>query len=362
MSIDITVKVFVDYLAKMLYNKAQKDFMRARRLVNMNDSDLNLLLYRVSSFYYNDNLSQNEIAKIEKVSRSQISRLLIMARERGIVEIKLSLPPMDTATIEAKLAEALSISNVMVSQTRQSDKNGRDNGVSRLATYASSLIPSLLEDCGTIGLGWGRTIYNISTQLPINRESRNKMFLPLVGNSGTHNPFLQTSSIVNWFSERFAASAFYANFSCIYHKGMLPDAYFDESIGQLNRYWDSLDAAVFSVGPKPEDDSFYISEVEAAGISREKAWYKCVSGEMLGHLYSTEGQIEWTELIPQEYQFVGISLNKLKNISKAICVATGAEKIDALIVAARNGFFNTLITDQITGQMILDRIDELEKK
>ncbi len=324
----------------------------------MNDNNLNLLLYRIAGYYYNDNLSQNEIAKIENVSRSQISRLLIMARERGIVDIRLCLPEMDTEATEKKLSELLSVPAVMVSQSVPSGKTSGDDEVVKLSTFASSLLPELLEDCSIIGLGWGRTLYNISMQLPIVRKPADKLFLPLVGNSGTHNQFLQTSSIVNHFSERFAASAFYANFACIYNTGLLPKSYFEASIGQLNRYWDTLDAAIFSVGPRPEGDSFYIDEVEAAGISRKSDLYQRVTGEMLGHLYGSDGQIDWSDHIPKDYEFVGVPLSKLRKTPKTICIATGIDKVEALIHAARNGYFNTLITDQMTAQGIIEHLEE----
>ena len=53
--------------------------------------DLELLL-KVAQLYYEQGLTQNEIAKKLFISRSNISRLLAQAREAGIVEIKIHYP------------------------------------------------------------------------------------------------------------------------------------------------------------------------------------------------------------------------------------------------------------------------------
>lgn len=41
------------------------------------------LIYRIARYYYLENLSQNEIAQIEQISRSKVSRLLERARANG---------------------------------------------------------------------------------------------------------------------------------------------------------------------------------------------------------------------------------------------------------------------------------------
>ena len=50
------------------------------------------LLLKVAQLYYEQGLTQNEIAKKLFISRSNISRLLTQAREAGIVEIKVHYP------------------------------------------------------------------------------------------------------------------------------------------------------------------------------------------------------------------------------------------------------------------------------
>lgn len=316
-----------------------------------NEKNLDLLLSRIAGYYYNDNLSQNEIAKIENVSRSQISRLLIMARERGIVEIKIHVPQMDDKKMEKELRKKLGLKKVYICPSSASNKADSEQN---FTTYAANLMPELLEKSKTVGLGWGRTIYNISSKLPILNDQGEKLFLPLLGNSGTRNPYLQTSNLVSRFAERFFADAFYLNFACIYRKGSFPREYVDQTLGQLDTYWNKLDAAIYGVGPRPEGESIYISEVEAIGISTENLGYQSASGELLGHLFNANGFIDPnTLLMNDQYNFLGISAEQLLKVPKTICVAIGDEKVVPLIDAATNKLYNTLITDHATADAIL---------
>lgn len=210
---------------------------------------------------------------------------------------------MPTDEMESKLEKFLGLKKTMVVESKATSRNTNaeyDINLD-LVTYATALMPSLLEDSKLIGLGWGRTIYNIAVQLPVARENSKKLLLPLVGNSGTTNPFLQTSSIVNIFAERFATSAFYPNSSFIYFKDTEQESLISESLEQLNEYWKNLDAAVVSVGPKPENESFNISEVKALEFPCEELLSQNIAGEMIGRLYNGNGQINWADFIPRGY-------------------------------------------------------------
>ena len=56
--------------------------------------DRTTLLTQVALLYYEEGLTQREIARRLSISRSKISRLLTEARNEGIVEIKVERPIM----------------------------------------------------------------------------------------------------------------------------------------------------------------------------------------------------------------------------------------------------------------------------
>lgn len=322
----------------------------------MRKNDNLLSLYRVANYYYNENLSQNEIAKLEGASRSQISRLLIKAREQGIVDISIKLPKnVSLDDLGSKLQKTLGIEKAIIAETSafECTLETEDDILDDVCTFASALLPSLLEDSKNIGLGRGRTIYNISLQLPVTKYPESKMFIPLTGNSGAYYNALQTSAIVNRFSERFCSSGFYLNFPCFKVKAEPASDYERESLKMLHLYWGSLDAAVFSLGKVMDSGMRYFDEIPQDYLNLNAL--EQASGEIYGQFYSEDGALELLEERVR-LSYIGMPLDDLKKVRNSICIACGVQKISPIIVAARNGYFNTLITDNLTAEMIIKAI------
>lgn len=51
------------------------------------------LLLRAARLYYVEGRSQREVAERLQLSRSAVSRIIIAAREQGIVEFRIEIPP-----------------------------------------------------------------------------------------------------------------------------------------------------------------------------------------------------------------------------------------------------------------------------
>src|SRR5690242_7912036 len=71
--------------------------------------DRDVLLAEIATRYYVYDQSQQEIAEQFDISRSNISRLLKEARERGIVEIFIRHPLGRDARLEGRLIERFSL-------------------------------------------------------------------------------------------------------------------------------------------------------------------------------------------------------------------------------------------------------------
>ena len=72
-------------------------------MVKLSPLEETRLLVKVSKFYYEEGLSQDEIIKRLNLSRSKVSRLLQQARDEGIVQISVVAPKHLCSDIEIKL-------------------------------------------------------------------------------------------------------------------------------------------------------------------------------------------------------------------------------------------------------------------
>src|SRR5271157_452493 len=83
--------------------------------IKMNERlDLTTTLVEVAHFYYEENLSQQEIADRLNVSRSLIALYIKKARDQGIVRIEIVDPKNNLESVSAQSQEKLSLHHVSV--------------------------------------------------------------------------------------------------------------------------------------------------------------------------------------------------------------------------------------------------------
>ena len=68
-------------------------------MVNIATTNKTQTALEICHLYYEDGLSQNEIAEKLKISRPTISRLLTFAKENGLVQIKVMDPKQDLSLL-----------------------------------------------------------------------------------------------------------------------------------------------------------------------------------------------------------------------------------------------------------------------
>ena len=90
-----------EYINAMV--KAQKSIAQRR------------LMVRIAKMYYYDNMSQQAIADVLEISRSNVSRLLRMSREMDIVDIRIN----DASLKSIEISEKLNIVHQTVSKRRR---------------------------------------------------------------------------------------------------------------------------------------------------------------------------------------------------------------------------------------------------
>lgn len=310
------------------------------------------MLYRIAKYYYQDKLSQSEIAQREHLSRPHISRLLDKARECGIVQINIVFPEeMQSSKIRKELIEGLGIEDALIAFVPGETKPSSAKISMNIATAAAQKLPSLLKGCKTVGVGWGRTVYETSRQLPFSDENGKATFVPLIGISGEDSPYLQINTILDRFAEKFGAESFYTNIPAIRENDIKLSEIEEMRYARLQQYWDKLDAAVIGLGIPPQEGKFLISEVSQE--YKQMMARSNTIGDILCQFFYADGRVIDFKSYYEQFSF---PVHKLRYIDKVICLAGGEAKVEGIITAARNGFYKTLVTDNVTAKMILDRL------
>ncbi|MBN9023752.1 MAG: MarR family transcriptional regulator, partial [Rhizobiales bacterium] len=114
------------------------------------------LLFTVARLHYEKDLSQREIAAQLKISAATVSRLLRRAREEGIVRIEIGAFT-GTEDLAAELADVLGLAHVAIAQSAPAG-----GSLAAIAGPVGTLLrEAQLGARSVLGLGWGRTVWEI---------------------------------------------------------------------------------------------------------------------------------------------------------------------------------------------------------
>lgn len=308
-----------------------------------------LTILRIAKYYYLDNLSQQEISDKENIHRSQISRILKLARELGYVQIRISSPESDNAeSLSKQVKQKLGLREVYIAPSLTPQAEQEDS----LHFFAARYLEELLAHSKKIGIGLGKTLYNVASQFSAQRLEERPDFYSVAGSTGTDNPYLQASVILDNFARPFNGRCHYNNFPICLERNRMSQ-FETNRYRELEEAYQNLDTVVLSIGGPFNVEYPYLEEFSLMekGSDIAKA-LKRPHGNLLGHVLF-EGKEHLS--LPDNYLITSMSLPLLEKTANVICIACGKQKVGSIISAAGNNYIKTLITDEPTARSILQK-------
>jgi DNA-binding transcriptional regulator LsrR (DeoR family) len=286
--------------------------------------------------YFEDGLSQAEIATRLSVSASTVSRLLTEARESGIVRFELRAPIPDSAAGE-ELADALSLRRVVLADS-----------AAAIATAALDDIAGLGLSAGQVlALGWGRALWEISGS-PLG-ALHGVHVVPAVGGMEETEQAFQGNEIVRRAAEHSGAVAHFIHAPATPNETLRRALLADPAIETVVGLWERLDAAIVGIGAPPgQPGSFVPSYVTHAAARRA---LQRAAGDIATRYFDLAGA---PVSYPGEERLLAVSREQLQAAGTIIGVAAGSEKVRPIVAAGRAGMLHVLVTDTATAVAALE--------
>lgn len=309
-----------------------------------------LLLYEVARLYYEDGLTQEEIAGHLGFSRSRIQRLLEAARREGIVEIHLVSPAISFSDLEEELAARFRLRKVIVVPAPTHSLYLIRRSIGRAAAH---YLESLLRDGDVLGIGWGRTIYEALNFL---RRRVAITIVPLIGAVGQVEVDFQVNELGSQLAKRIGGFfvPFYAP-ALVDSEGIAQALFSDQSVRRVVELWDEVTVALVGMGDPRKEGSivpkFFLSDPSSAAVLKRDD----VVGDVLYHFLKGDGSLADATF---DRRVMSIPLEKLKDIPHVVGVAGSLEKVEVLEAVLRGGYINALVTDQETARVLLERSEK----
>lgn len=300
---------------------------------------------QVAKLYYEQNLSQSEIAAVLSISRPTVSRLLQFARENGIVKIQINDLLMDVSTLAKKLKKKYGL-EVHVVPTQGLVMKER---LSAVGQAAAQYIEEIAKPQDIIGIGWGRTIFEVGTHL-------SEVALPGVtvvqmkgGVSYSEQPTYAFDAI-NAFAHAFQTYPQYLPLPVIFDNLQTKQLVEKERhIQQVIDLSARANIAIYSVGTVRDTALIfqlgYLKDEEIARIQKNAV------GDLFSRFIDANGNIVDPEI---NSRTIAIPLENLKSKEHSILVVNGDEKVESTHAALEGNYPNCLIIDQHAAQKLLE--------
>jgi len=307
-------------------------------------------LYEVARLYYEQNMTQEEIAKRLFISRSGISRLIKQARDEGVVEITVHTPYDRMRNLEYEFFRRFQIDEIRIVDT---DKRPNPSDFDTVVKIAATYINSILNEKTILGLTWGKSIMGAISELHPMRYLPKMHVAQMTGSIESHNPIIDGPDLVRHVAEVYG---------CHYHYLMVPFSVENKvvrdslvkrpSVIETLSIAENANVMVTGIGSKTHWGN-YVKEKELKEIEDLGA-----IGYVAGYYFDINGNIID---LPEFYdRIICVSRNVFSKVNFRIAVIADVVKATAVLGALRGKLINSLITSSKVANQILE-LDETHK-
>lgn len=308
----------------------------------------NELLTEIAVAYYQDEITQEEIAKKFGISRIKVGRLLKRAKEEGIVEINVRYHPVFSTRLEQQMRERFPISRALIALDHQDEEEQRR----QVAALVSNYLAMSLKDEMVLAVGQGRNVAAIADHVGSVTERHCKF---ICGIGGTHRPgdAINADHISRRLAKKFGGSSETLYAPAYVENRALKDAFMQN--GTIKETLDrarKADVALVGIGDMNENSYmvklgwFTPHEIIDASLNQG------VIGDIAGYdFFNAQGQ--HVDTVMNE-RVIGLSIDELRKIPCVIAIASENTKALAILGALRTGAIDIIATSALNVRTILN--------
>lgn len=297
----------------------------------------NELKVRAAWHYYVEGITQEKISEQLDVSRMKIHRLLVAAREEGIIQFRIRDKADACFTLEQQLVKQFGLTEAIVVP-----RAAEAAAAHILVAQAAALyVANAVSDGSTIGVGWGRTL-NLALRQMAPRGVKQATVVSLLGGLAKAQPLNPTECA--WeLAEKIDAACYLLPVPAYADRAEMRDAFMSQRAVQevLNRARraDLALVSVGSLGPEGPVSNYGFLDIEE--IEALKALG--ATGDLLCHFLDGDGRLIDH---PVNRRVCAFPAEELARIPKVVIASGGYEKVGVLRSALKLTRASVLITDE----------------
>ncbi len=307
------------------------------------------LMTKVARLYYEHGMRQPEIARQLTLSQAMVSRLLAAAQKEGIVRTTVIAPAGVYPELEEELERRYGLKDAIVADCAvdTADQVLRDIG-SAAATY----LETTLTGDEIVGISsWSETLLRmVASMQPARREAAGHV-VQILGGIGNPTAEAHAIQLTTQLASMLKAEPHFLPAPGVTASAEATAHFLAEpAVAETTRYFEQLTVALVGIGAlHPSrllgESGNVFSERELDELDRLGA-----VGDICLHFFGETGRPVTS---PLGERVIGLSLEQLRRVPRAVGVAGTEEKFEAIRGALEGRLVNVLITDRFTAERLV---------
>ena len=308
------------------------------------------LATRAALLYFNDNLSQNEIAKLLGISRSYVSQLITLAKDLGIVQITIHAG-------EIFLSERSFAREAGLQQAFIFTSNSQENTFREFGKFCAPHTLRLIRNVRHIGINLGDTVNRVVSVIAKEDvgDCAVESVVQIMGGFSKQekNRFgSMPSELVFRMGQLLNCRTIYLNCPGLLANGETKQLLLQEaSICSVMQLWKNLDIALMGIGTAGEGVF-----LQSADALKKKIVASGAVADLNLNMLDALGNV--LPLLEDNRMSMGV--DDLRKVKTKVVYAHGISKAGPILAAIRAGLIDVLFTDSLTAEEIL-RLKAAEK-
>jgi DNA-binding transcriptional regulator LsrR (DeoR family) len=297
------------------------------------------LLIHICKLFYEERLSQKDIAGRLSISRPQISRVLDRARREGWVSIHVHNPYAEDDNLEERLAQRYGLRRAVVVGDPSVEQTGSMTAAAHISRH------------GTIGIMSGKSVFELLDNAAIARNG-GLSFVSLVGGMGAAGAQWHANYMTQRLAEKTGGRAFLLHAPLLVQNERVKKVLLaEDEICRIMKKFRECEVIFAGIGRIDMGATLAESGILGGGdIAFLKASGAAAAAGCA--FFGKNGEPVENELTRR---FIGIGYEDLAACPNVVAAAFGIEKTGAIAAALKSSLIHELVTDSPTARGLLDR-------
>ncbi|EEI59059.1 putative sugar-binding domain protein [Enterococcus faecium TX1330] len=305
-------------------------------------------LVKIASMYYEEGMTQAEIAKIIGVSRSLVSKNLIDAKEAGLVEIFINSKSVYSVELERKLEQKFNLKSAIVVDTMDLAGSEVDKMIGR---QAALYLQKASKKATKIGMSWGKSLRKLVDNYPFTNQPDVTVY-PLIGGMGDDYVDIHSNQLSYDLARKMRGKAKYLYAPALVSNPRIKEDLFENpTIYSVIEEGRVVDIALVGVASPFEKSTMaeigYIKEQDISELKKSG-----IKGDINSRFFDENGKEADCQL---NKSVIGVNLEDIKKIPTVIGIAYGIEKVESIKLALEHQLINVIVTtDKVVHELLID--------